>query len=267
MNDEGNPKRGKRALVIDDSRIAQETMRELLTNAGLQVSTRENAVGATAALVREKIDVAIVDVNMPMMTGDKFVSLVRRNNRLDHVQLILVTGEKGKEELALLAQQAGGDAIVEKKFLRRDLVAVVDGVLIEQDTQDLTTGPLRVLVLDNNPEALLTSTRRLKDLDCDVLTQDSAMGTLAAVVAHRPHIALIEIDLELLGGKALARMLRGNRHTQSCGVVFHSAGALADLESAARSVGALGAIPKSSDDAAFRGMFLEISERYRASRV
>jgi len=65
------------------------------------------------------------------------------------------------------------------------------------------------------------------------------MGTLAAVVAHRPHIALIEINLALLGGKALAQMLGENRHTQNCAVVFYSAGAPADLDSIARTVGAL----------------------------
>ena len=70
-----------RALVIDDSEISREVIRATLEARGWIVHTLESALGATAAIVRHQTNVLVVDVNMPVMSGGKFVEVVSSRPR------------------------------------------------------------------------------------------------------------------------------------------------------------------------------------------
>jgi CheY-like chemotaxis protein len=113
-------------LIIDDSDIARELMRESLHRHGHRVLTMPSPIGATQTILRESIDVVVIDVNLPTINGDQLAKLFRKQNRLDRVGLVLVSGiDLGA--LEKLARESKADAVVTKDQLQERLhYAVVE---------------------------------------------------------------------------------------------------------------------------------------------
>ncbi len=111
-------------LVIDDDDVARESMIELLRSEGHGVAGLPSPIGATKRILSNKVDVVVIDVMMPSLRGDKLAALVRKNPRLKHVGVVLVTGVSG-EELDELAADANATAVIEKRNLHSQLADAV----------------------------------------------------------------------------------------------------------------------------------------------
>jgi CheY-like chemotaxis protein len=117
-----------KVLVIDDDDIPRSAMRELLESAGIVALELSSPIGATQVAINQGIDVVILDVMMPNLRGDMLAKLFRRNPRLRHVGVILVSG-CNPQELSALAAECQADAVISKRDVRTDLVATVFRVL------------------------------------------------------------------------------------------------------------------------------------------
>lgn len=114
-----------RALIIDDDDIARELLRSTLEDAKLEVFELPSPIGATKKIIDEKINVVVLDVMMPEVSGDKLARLLRGNPKMGRVGIILVSSLP-PEELRKLQRESGADAIVEKSRIRHDLVRAVE---------------------------------------------------------------------------------------------------------------------------------------------
>ncbi len=114
-----------RVLVIDDDDIARFAMVELLAAAGHEVSDLPSPIGATQKLLQEQIDVVVLDVMMPSLRGDKLANLLRKNPRLQHLGVILVTGAL-PDELEEVAGLVDAQAVIEKARIDEALVDAVN---------------------------------------------------------------------------------------------------------------------------------------------
>ncbi len=122
----GDSPRGT-VLVIDDSQIVRASLVRMLEDGGYRVHERSTPVGASAVIVRERVDVVVLDINMPVMSGARFAELLAANDRLKHVGLVLVTGDP--VQLAEVAARVGAEGALTKAEARTKLVAVVDEIL------------------------------------------------------------------------------------------------------------------------------------------
>jgi two-component system chemotaxis sensor kinase CheA len=110
-----------KVLIIDDSELARVQLRRLLRGAGFQVFEQPSAIGATRNISQNGIDVALVDVSMPGLSGDKLVGVLRGNPRLKGLRIVLVSA-KDEKELQTLAVETGADAVLSKAQVETDLV-------------------------------------------------------------------------------------------------------------------------------------------------
>jgi CheY-like chemotaxis protein len=83
-----------RVLVADDNRQFVEMVRAMLEDAGFEVVTASSGLGA-ARLIEEEddLDLLILDVLMPEMSGDALASLLRRAR--PELPVLLMTGDSG----------------------------------------------------------------------------------------------------------------------------------------------------------------------------
>ncbi|MBI5507228.1 MAG: response regulator transcription factor [Deltaproteobacteria bacterium] len=140
-----------RVMVIDDSLIVLKSVRTLLEASGFEVFTRSEAIGSGAEIVRERPDVVLVDVNMPLIEGPELVASLRRHPRLANTR-VLLHSTRPEDELARLAKECGADGFVRKtaaaEVLPRRLRALLGG-----DLEPGTTPALPVLVSNTRPRA------------------------------------------------------------------------------------------------------------------
>ncbi len=118
-------------LVVEDS----PTMRQLISFAmkripGSKVIEASDGVDALKKLSSEKIDMMLVDINMPVMNGLKLLSLVRENNSYKNTPVIVITTE-GAEEDKKRAIALGASAYLTKPIQTQELIKVVSGFIIK----------------------------------------------------------------------------------------------------------------------------------------
>src|SRR5579871_4898967 len=108
-----------KALVVDDSRAIRMILSRSLGELGFDIVQAGNGREALEAMAREGLSVglALVDWNMPEMTGIEFVRRLRSDPLYDNVLLMMVTTETETEQVAA-ALEAGANEYIMKPFTR-----------------------------------------------------------------------------------------------------------------------------------------------------
>ena len=108
-----------RAMVVDDSRAVRLILSKTLRELGFDVVQAANGREALEIMSRERpeIELALVDWNMPEMTGLELVRSIRGNPSYNGVRLMMVTTETEIEQVAA-ALEAGANEYMMKPFTR-----------------------------------------------------------------------------------------------------------------------------------------------------
>jgi len=116
----------KRVLVVDDSLTVRELQRKLLSNRGYDVAVAVDGMDGWNALRSEDFDLLITDIDMPRMDGIELVTLVRRDQRLQSLP-VMVVSYKDREEDRRRGLDAGADYYLAKASFHDD--ALLDAVV------------------------------------------------------------------------------------------------------------------------------------------
>ncbi len=122
----------RRILLVDDDAEIRGLTRMVLEDAGYQI---EEAADGLAALTRlgdeaRALDLVLLDVNMPGMSGWELLRILRSDPRLAAVPVVLFT-VKSEIRDRVHGLQDGAVDYVTKPFRIDDLVARVDRVFRE----------------------------------------------------------------------------------------------------------------------------------------
>jgi len=115
-------------LVVEDQEDNRQILRDLLGNAGYELTEAENGEEAIAAVGRRRPDLILMDIQLPVMDGYEATRRIRTNPDLRSVPIIAVTSYAlaGDEDKAFAA---GCDGYVTKPYSPRDLLAKVRAYL------------------------------------------------------------------------------------------------------------------------------------------
>lgn len=114
-------------LLAEDNDDQRELFTRMLTLKGYEVRPVANGKDALAELQRSQPDVILTDIAMPDMDGLEFVRLVRENEALTDVPIIVMTAfEKG---YLTWAWAAGANGALAKPFAPDDLYMAILKVL------------------------------------------------------------------------------------------------------------------------------------------
>jgi CheY-like chemotaxis protein len=78
-------------LIIDDDFGMRELLALHLTHAGYAVRTAEDAVEGGKMLLSGAPDLVLLDMRMPHMGGDTLLELLRADDNLKHLKVIVLT--------------------------------------------------------------------------------------------------------------------------------------------------------------------------------
>jgi two-component system, response regulator PdtaR len=108
--------------------------------------------------------------------------------------------------------------------------------------------PRTFLVVDDDVVALEVARERLERAGFTVVTRTSALGTSAFIMKEKPDFVLLDVNMPGLTGDALAKLLKGRRHTR---VILHSGSDRKRLATLATECGAVGIIEKTDSERQF----------------
>jgi two-component system chemotaxis sensor kinase CheA len=119
----------KRILVVDDSLIARELLRNILLASGYDVSLACDGQEALQHLRSHVTDLVLTDIDMPGMDGLTFTRTVKHDPALRSVPVIIVSSKEDEAQRAR-GKDAGADAYILKgDFHQNNLLATVKRLL------------------------------------------------------------------------------------------------------------------------------------------
>ena len=108
-------------MVVDDSVTVRKVTSRLLERNGMNVLTAKDGVDAIAQLQEHKPDIMLLDIEMPRMDGFEVATLVRHDEQLKDLPIIMITsrtGEKHRDRaLAIGVNQYLGKPYQESELL------------------------------------------------------------------------------------------------------------------------------------------------------
>ena len=115
-------------MVVEDQEDNRQILRDLLGNAGYELTEAENGEEAIAAVAKRRPDLILMDIQLPVMDGYEATRRIRTNPDLKSVPIIAVTSYAltGDEDKA---RAAGCNGYVSKPYSPRDLLAKVRSYL------------------------------------------------------------------------------------------------------------------------------------------
>ncbi|WP_152219522.1 Hpt domain-containing protein [Pseudomonas sp. SCB32] len=115
-------------MVVDDSVTVRKVTSRLLERNGMNVLTAKDGVDAIAQLQDHKPDIMLLDIEMPRMDGFEVATLVRHDEQLKDLPIIMITsrtGEKHRDRaLAIGVNQYLGKPYQESELLESILSLV-----------------------------------------------------------------------------------------------------------------------------------------------
>ncbi|GIX21724.1 MAG: hypothetical protein KatS3mg121_0507 [Gammaproteobacteria bacterium] len=113
-----------RILVAEDTPVNQVLMQSLLGKVGHEVVIAADGEAALDALENNDFDLAILDMNMPGVSGLDIVKLCRFRADLRALPLIVLTAD-ATPETRRVCEEAGADAVLTKPVDNRGLLALI----------------------------------------------------------------------------------------------------------------------------------------------
>jgi len=112
-------------MVVDDSKTVRSYHGSILKSMGLDVLEAENGMEALEKSLGAKVDLYLVDVNMPIMDGYSFIKDLRKQDAHKIVPIIMITTQ-AKEEDKINAYTVGANLFETKPIRPEQLQAYID---------------------------------------------------------------------------------------------------------------------------------------------
>ena len=114
----------KRILVVEDRPDSRQIIRDMLAGTDYEITEAENGEEALTAIAKQRPDLILMDIQLPIMDGYTATNQIKANPALRSIPIIAVTSYAlaSEEEKA---RAAGCDDYVTKPFSPRQLLAKI----------------------------------------------------------------------------------------------------------------------------------------------
>jgi two-component system, cell cycle response regulator DivK len=114
----------KLILAVEDQEDNMQILRDLLTSTGYELIEAANGEEALAALAKQRPDLILMDIQIPIIDGYEVTRRMKANPALRSIPIIAVTSHaigEGEEK----ARAAGCDDFVAKPYSPRQLLTKI----------------------------------------------------------------------------------------------------------------------------------------------
>ena len=119
----------KLILIVEDDEDIQEIYKHMLqdTFEGVEVVQRLNGAEGLKAVGERRPDMIILDLLMPVMSGEEFLQTLRHKLKLTEIPVVICSVNQPLAHKLLKHREA--EAVLPKVFALEDLVRVIDKFL------------------------------------------------------------------------------------------------------------------------------------------
>lgn len=115
-------------LVVDDQLHNILLLEGFLARQGYEIIRAESGQEALEKLVHNQVDLVLLDVKMPGMSGFEVLTKLRADKKTERIPVVMITAQIEKE-IRVQAYESGCDDFISKPFEQYELLARVKSLL------------------------------------------------------------------------------------------------------------------------------------------
>jgi len=126
-------------LIVDDSGVMRAMVLKTMRMAGLELADVYEAANGQEGLdllENHWIDLAIVDINMPVMNGEEMIDRMKENPETNEIPVVVISTEGSKARIESL--QHKGATFIHKPFSPETIRDTVKHLLRMEESDDKT---------------------------------------------------------------------------------------------------------------------------------
>ena len=113
----------RKVLVVDDSKLMHKMFEVMLRQYSLVYAT-DGRQALDRLREHPDIDLVLLDVNMPNMSGLEFLAQLKASGGGDGMSIVIISTE-GRDEDTARGLEAGASAYIKKPFHSEEILAVI----------------------------------------------------------------------------------------------------------------------------------------------
>jgi len=130
--------RADKILILDDDARIRDLLRRYLTQEGFEVVLAEDGKALNRILLRDAVDLIVLDLMMP---GEDGLSVCRRLRAANDKTPIIMLTAKGEDVDRIVGLEVGADDYLAKPFNPRELLARIHAVLRRRPVGEVPGAP------------------------------------------------------------------------------------------------------------------------------
>lgn len=209
--------RGKRILIVDDSKIIHHRTGEFLEKNGFEVLHAYDGAEGLEMTSAELPDAIISDIEMPVMDGYAMCHKIKTNDATALIPVIMVSSldqginiDKGFE--------AGANDYLIKPVVNNELLSCINTLVHTMELRRKET----VLIADDSVTILNMLKFGLLRQGFNVISCADGEEAYSNILEHHPDIVIADLGMPKLDGYQLIKYLKENRETAGTPVIITS---------------------------------------------
>lgn len=138
MTQASNSTRADKILILDDDARIRDLLRRYLTQEGFEVILAEDSKALNRIMMRDAVDLIVLDLMMP---GEDGLSICRRLRAANDRTPIIMLTAKGEDVDRIVGLEVGADDYLSKPFNPRELLARIHAVLRRRPAVEVPGAP------------------------------------------------------------------------------------------------------------------------------
>jgi len=200
---------GYKILLAEDNQTNQIIAKRVLEKVGVTVVIADNGQKAIEALEKEKFDLLLLDLHMPIMGGYETTKEIRNSTKeYSKIPIVALTAAalKGEKEKCI---QIGMDDYITKPFVVEKLLKVLSKFLKPK----AKTKQLKILLVEDNKVNQILTKKILEKLYFKVYIANNGEEATKMACEEKYDLILMDLHMPIMNGIDATKNIRKN---ESC---------------------------------------------------
>jgi two-component system cell cycle response regulator len=259
-------------LTVDDSKTIRMIVARAFKSFACEILEASDGVEGLTVAQREKPDLIILDLTMPVMDGVEMLTRLKADPSLREIPVVMLTAESGRENVIRIAKLGVRDYLI--KPFKEELIIERVSRIIDLKTRSETApaikrfdDTLNILVVDDKPAIVEQIQAGVSSTPWKIHGVSQAGQAVDFCTQMLPDLILVSLSLRDSSAFMLFQMFRASVRTKSIPVLALSVKTATEEQVRAQQIGFNGLVTKPIDFGELklkitRALNLDTSYRY-----
>jgi CheY-like chemotaxis protein len=211
-------------LVIDDDPDFFRSLGLMLKGLPYSLHSASDAHKGLERVRLLKPDLVILDLMLPDRDGFAVCREIKDNAATSHIPVLMATGQQSFSHdryLARIAKSHRADGYIDKPVSRKDLTAEIERLIKGAGKPEgAAPGERKVLVVDDDPDHILSMERILKTQGWNVYVAESGLEGIKMARTFHPDLVLLDVMMPDMDGFTACLEIKKDRRTHNIPVIL-----------------------------------------------